>query len=199
MEKKKKRVVFLREIYEAYAIHCRRRAYYAPLRAALAPPRVPGPDDTDFDWSHEGEAFLFPWFTTVMCDGRFLAPAGYPARQESQEILSRHVSSLRSYDDIRIQTDSYRPFINKLFIVCSVPARCQRNNRCFRKSCLNGILTGYRAYLMRFVIDFNEGEPLYLAPLWLSDAIKGNKFFVTKEIAATWEDDSKNERLCFNF
>lgn len=34
--------------------------YYAPLRVALAPPRVPGSDDTDFDWSHEGEAFLFP-------------------------------------------------------------------------------------------------------------------------------------------
>jgi len=50
--------IFSREIYEAQATVS--QMYYAPLRVTLVFPRVPGPDDTDFDWSHESEAFLFP-------------------------------------------------------------------------------------------------------------------------------------------
>lgn len=87
------------------------------LRVALAPPRVPGLDDIDFDWSHEGEGFpvsvihdynVWQWFPGA-CD--------YPAHQEPLEISSRHVLPLQSYDSIRIQIDSYCPFINKFFIV----------------------------------------------------------------------------------
>lgn len=137
--------MYFRKIYEAHAIHCRGcHLLCIFLRVALAPSRVSGLGDIDFDWSHEGEGFpvsvihdheAWQWFPGA-CD--------YPAHQQSLEILSRHVLPLRSYG-IRIQIDSYCPFINKLFMAvlwCRIShARHRQYNRCFRKSCLTDVLT----------------------------------------------------------
>lgn len=131
--------IYIRKIYETYAIYYHRyHMYCASLR--VAPPRVPGPaGDTDFNWSHGGEAFLFLWFTIVTRDGRFLAPTGYPARQGVQErlkITSRHVSLLRSF--IFKRTRIVHSLINCLShaqLSRIFHARRRRNNQCFRKSC----------------------------------------------------------------
>lgn len=110
--------IYIREIHEIHtSFTIAGTMYYASLRVAPAPPRVPDPGDTDFDWSHGGEAFLFLWFTTVTRDGRFLAPTGYPARQGAQElpkITSRHVSLLRSATFIFKRTRIVHSLINCL-------------------------------------------------------------------------------------
>lgn len=130
---------------------------------AGASPSSGSRDDTDFDWSHEGEAFLFPWFTIVMCDGRFLAPAGYPARQDVQKSYGDTVATRVIV--MIVQRHSYSggliSFINKLFIACSIDATKQPM---FQEVVSERRSYGYRMYLMRFVIDFNEGKPLSLVP-----------------------------------
>lgn len=110
------------------------------------------------------------------------------------EISSRHVSPLRSSGDIRIQTDPYRSFINKLFIArvrvsTSLPCATLSNEtgRCFRKSCRYR-----RSYgLLPLVPDATRDRPLTkVHRLYLVRCghrmILEKYIFVADKIAAVW-------------
>jgi hypothetical protein len=140
-----------------------------------------------FNWSHGSEAFLFLWFTIVTRDGRFLAPTGYPARQDVQElpkITSRHVSLLPSTTFIFRRTRIHS-LINCLSHTQLSHFSCTTSTKrpmfqevmFLRLSCL---------YLMGIEIDFNEGNHvIFYSHTYDCQYTIARKYnFITEEIAA---------------
>lgn len=145
---------YLRKIYEAHVISLSRllefRVSATPISIGVTRAR----------------AFLFPWFTTVMRDGRFLAPAIIPHarshwRYRRDTCCRYDRTTAFVFRWIRI----VRSLINCLSLCLNrriSHARHRRDNRCFRKSCLTDCSYDYRMYLTRFEMVLNEGRQLYL-------------------------------------